>query len=329
MSYLTSFFSHAKAVQAAATDLGIEVLTEMKEFSLRLDFGDRRETWKPKFMASIGGRMAYTDRLVKGTVGFAGWSPNAPWQCEIARDKSAFKRFAIANGIPTPAACFDPALIGGPFLVKQAASSFGEGIRGPYLAYQSGNDEHQLNEGEFYENFIFGLIGKVWCWGCEVVSVELQKPSMVTGDGTSTLEQLVRALPNSRIDVHDWAVVACVARYTGPYGLTDSVPDGVQVGVEYRYGSRYALESYADVDRWQEIRSSPTGEHLCRIAGLLARECPAGPDTPRLFTFDCVVGLEGEPWALEMNCNPLVAPGAYAAMLREARRGADGWTPNA
>jgi hypothetical protein len=288
----------------------------MTDFSLQLSFRGASAVWPAKFMANVGGRLVYTDSLVKGTVGFAGWMPYLLRQWPIALDKIEFKRYAISNGIPTPAACFDPSSIQGPFIIKQNNSSFGEGIRGPYLAFDEHAPAHALQEGEYYENFIVGHIAKAWCWGGECMAVHLHAPSVAVGDGQSTLRQLVGRLPNSRGDDNDWELIERLAAFCGIGSLDEVVPPGKQVMVEFRYGSRYEAVTFENPNVLDRIRSSGLARQFADAARKFAAAIPPQADAgPTMFTLDAMVDADGQVLFLEMNCNPLVHPDLYGAML--------------
>lgn len=317
------YFSHARCVQAAAAPLGVVVSTQHADFSLRLVGADHAETWRAKFVSRIGSRLMYTDQFLDQTVGFAGWMPHALRQWPIATDKSEFKRHAIACGIPTPAACFDPARIGGPFIIKQAHSSFGEGIRGPFVRYDPADAEQQLGEAEYYENFILGNIAKAWCWGGECVALQLDRPSTVVGDGRATLRELVEAKRNARVD-HDWTLIGALARYCGIASVDDVPAAGKEILVEFRYGSRYDQAERHNTNALPRYRDTDLGAQLARASEAFARAI--SPDrtlTQSLYTLDAIVDASGQAWFLEMNCNPLVHPDAYEAILRE-RFGGEG-----
>jgi hypothetical protein len=324
VSFLSNYFNHADAVQRAAAALGVSACTDHSDFSLRLTSGSHTETWRPKFFASVEGRRMYTDRFGPGVVGFAGWTPYALRQWPIAADKIAFKRYAIAHGIPTPAACFDPALIRGPFLVKQARSSFGEGIRGPFLSYEPRDPEQRLAAGEFYENFIVGTIAKAWCWGGECVALNLHQPTFVCGDGASTLRQLVDGLPNNRKDTHDLALLNRLAQYSGA-GLVDEVVlRGKEVLVEFKYGSRYDEPRNANNNVLLESKVSALAAQFARYTQMLSLGTRQAADVgPSQFTIDAVLDADGQPHFLEMNCSPATHPDVYAWMVRGRFEGSE------
>jgi len=313
VSYLTSFFSHAAAVQRAAGDLGLRAEVQLSDFSLRLAFDAGQESWAPRFLARSGGRLVYTDRLAPGVAGFAGWMPYRLRQWPIATDKSAFKRFAAEHGLATPAACRDAGSIGGPFLVKLDNSSFGEGLRGPFLAYDAEDAAQQLRTGEYYENFVVGLIAKAWCRGGECLALHLHPPSSVVGDGRASVRQLVEALPNS-LGRHDWALVGRLATCSG-LGSADEVPRaGQEVLVEYRYGSRYEPVSFENPNVLGRIEGTELARQFATAARICATAIPASTDDS-IFTLDAIVDASGEALFLEMNCHPTVHPDLYRSVV--------------
>lgn len=318
MSYIHTFSNHTQAVVEAGRPIGVTATMQLGDSALHLSDGRNSQVWMPKYMASLHGRTVYLPARSADVVGFAGWMPYRLRQWPTALDKIAFKRFAIANGIATPLACFDPARIGGPFIVKQANGSFGEGIRGPYLEYLPGESDHALADGEYYENFVVGHIAKAWCWGGECIALHLDQPTIVTGDGQSSVRDLVAKLPNSRGDINDWELVARLAAYCGIASIDSVLPAGKEVLVEFRYGSRYEVTArQGNPNQMPQLRETDLGRQFTHAAEVLAGSISPDEATQRrsFFTLDAVVDEEGKAWFLEMNCNPLVHPDLYGPMM--------------
>lgn len=317
--FLVSFFQHAKAIGAAAQALGVAASVELDGFTLRVGSGASAQTWHPRFLANFGAGQAYVDTAVQDLAGFAGWMPYPLRQWPLACDKVAFKQFAAAKGIATPGACNAPEHIGGPFLVKHARSSFGQGIRGPFLSFHADASEQRLQEHEYFENFVVGHIAKAWCWGDRCVALELKPPNTVTGDGRSSLRELVSALPSTRVAEHDWPLLSRLAEYCGLPSVDDVVPAGKQVLVEYRYGSRYTVPPRHNTNLLPQLQGNALAAQFADAARVLSQTVPAGdPIAPSLYTLDAIVDADGLALFLEMNCNPLVHPDAYAPMLASA-----------
>lgn len=320
MAYLNTLASHAFAVGRAAGPLGLQACVQLPDFSLRIDGGGAPVLWTPKFVRSANGRLSYAPAPGTGVVGFAGWTPYALRQWPAGSSKSGFKRFAGAHGIATPSACTDPAEIGGPFLVKHDTSSFGEGMRGPFLAYDPADPAQQLRAGEYYENFIVGLIAKAWCWGGSCLALHLDPPTTVTGNGKASVRDLVMDLPKMQAD-HDWQLVARLALTCGVASIDEVLPAGKQVLVEFRYGSRYGEENQRNPNAWGRLRDERVPQQFAQAARLCAQDIAAhSPEGEACYTLDAIVDAEGTVWFLEMNCSPLVHPDLYPAMLASAFR---------
>jgi hypothetical protein len=314
MSFLLSNLSHVYAVQRACAELGIRGVMELGDLALRVTLPDREETWPARFLVEADGRPCYADVLMKGTKGFAGWMPYAMRQWPIAASKFAFKRHALQHGVATPAACRDPARISGPFIVKQDRSSFGEGIRGPFLRHDPGDPAQQLQAGEYYENFVVGLIAKAWCWGPHCAALHLHPPSTVTGDGARSIRQLVQALPNPRDN--DWALIGRLAAFCGVEDLEAVLPAGKEALVEFRYGSRYDPPAFRNQNLRDQLAGTPLAAQFEAAARTFAAAIPPNPEWgDSLFTLDAIVDRDGEALFLEMNCHPLVHPDLYRPML--------------
>lgn len=320
MAYFNTLASHAFAVGRAASGLGLQACVQLPDFSLRIEDDGAPVLWTPKFVRNANGRLSYSPAPGAGVVGFAGWTPYALRRWPSGSSKFQFKRFADAHGIVTPAACTSPTAIGGPFLVKHDTSSFGEGMRGPFLAYDPEDPAQQLRPGEYYENFIVGVIAKAWCWGGSCLALHLDPPTTVTGEGTSTTRALVMALPNARAD-HDWDLVARLALACGVPSIDEVLPAGKQVLVEFRYGSRYAEENQRNPNTWGRLPDPRLSQQFTRAARLCAEDIAAHfPEGEACYTLDAMVDAQGTVWFLEMNCSPLVHPDLYSAMLASAFR---------
>jgi hypothetical protein len=320
MAYLNTLASHAFAVGRAAGELGLQACVQLPDFSLRIEDGGAPVVWTPKFVRSANGRLSYTPAPGAGVVGFAGWTPYALRRWPSGSSKFGFKRFADAHGIAIPSACTNPAAIGGPFLVKHDTSSFGEGMRGPFLAYDPKDPAQQLRPGEYYENFIVGLIAKAWCWGGSCLALHLEAPTTVTGDGAATVRALVEAMPSTRAE-HDWELVARLARICGVPSIDQVLPAGKQVLVEFRYGSRYGQDDPQNPNVLGRITDARLSQQFADAARLCAEDIAAhSPQGEACYTLDAMVDAEGTAWFLEMNCSPLVHPDLYAAMLASTFR---------
>lgn len=300
-------------VRSATRDSAVRARIELDSLDLVLDGAGQATRLPPSFVARWGERVGYTDTHGPAVIGFAGWRPHGPRRWPTGSDKQAFKQSARAAGLQTPAACIDPAQIGGPFLIKHRQGSFGEGQRGPFLQHDADDGDQRLRDGEFHENFILGTAAKLWCWGPQVAALALQPPAIVTGDGHRSLRMLVEQPGTAAID---WTLTLHLARLCGLDSL-DAVPAaGREVLVDHRYGDRPGRAHLGTPDWWPQVRDTPLGAALAEAAQRMAATIPAQEAPARtLFTLDAVIDADGQPWWLEMNCLPLVHPAAYAAML--------------
>ncbi len=315
LSYL---LRHCHAVRTAAAALGLQAHVDIDDMALVLALRQGPQRWFPRFLVSVGDSLAYTPVLTEQASGFAGWLPYAGRQWPEGSGKAAFKRHADACGMPTPAACTDPARIGGPFLVKRNDGSFGRGQRGPFAAWNPQDGEQRLAPDEYYENFIPGLIAKAWCWGGQCVALELQSPPVVTGDGQRSLRELAKAVAGGPA-ARDEKTLQWLASFHGLGSLDAIVPAGRQALAHYRYGTAAVGAATPSPNMLEPARASGLTAQFERAA----RQCEAcitraGHPAATLYTLDAVVDEGGTAWFLEMNCNPLVHPDAYAAMLASA-----------
>ena len=125
---------------------------------------------------------------------------------DIACDKCLTKQFLEEIGIPTPKARLVESLEGalkaaeeieGPVVVKPASGNHGNGItvgvRSKEELQQAYALAAELDGTVLIEEQVFGDDYRLLVVGEEVVAAALRKPAAVTGDGTSTIAQLVAA----------------------------------------------------------------------------------------------------------------------------------------
>lgn len=317
MQYLTSFYRHSEAVHRVALQHpGLEVHIDLRDYSLHLAHEQHRQVWRPRFVTTVDNRMVYVDKPHPAARGFVGWTPYPIRQWPAATDKMVFKRLARESSIPTPAACVDPQDIGGPFLIKKARSSFGEGIRGPFVAFDPHDPATRLGEGEYYENFILGHIVKAWYWGSQWVAVEFRAPPVVVGDGRTPLRELILALPNPSGRPHDWPVLSRLARYCGIHSLDEVPSAGKEVLVDFKYASRYEPSKPDNLNTIAKIEATPLGAQFLQAGRLFSAAVSATHRAGKsLFALDAMVDQEGQAWFLEMNSNPMIHPDLYGTMI--------------
>lgn len=314
---LNAVLRHSLAACAAAESHGLRATIGLPRFTLDLQGDGVRQQWHARFMTQFGGRPAYTQEPQHGTTGFAGWLPYGLRQWPEGCDKAAFRSAARERGLPTPPATTDPARLQGAFLVKNARGSFGLGQRGPFPAFDPADPAQRLQEGESYEAFVRGRMAKAWYWGARCVAVDVQSPPTVTGDGRSTLRALAQGAGG--FAVHDLALLARLGALCGVGAIDDVVPARREVLVHYRYG---ADPRQADGNPYG-VPPSPARPDIPGCFAAVAGHCAsfitaAGHPPETLSTLDAVIDAAGTAWFLEMNCNPLVHPDAYAAMLDPA-----------
>lgn len=318
MLYQIDYWNHVAGIQKAAAELGLKAHMDMANLQLTISDGTKNTHWFPRFVNNLGpGQFAYSEQRTETTTGFIGWLPYRMRAWETATSKLAFKTYAAQHGVATPAACVDPGMIRGPFIVKKLRSSFGAGIRGPYPRYDPAAPQQQLQEGECYENFIPGQIVKASYWGVTLGAVEFRRMPAVAGNGTQTLRQLVEALaPKPGARPHDWEAIGGLARLCG-LESADSVPAaGQEVLIDFKYGSRYEPLQRKNRNIIGEIRGTPLAAQLDRAGETLVGSIGKEHDGATTFyTLDAMVDAEGTVLFLEMNSNPMVPPDMYALML--------------
>jgi len=309
-----NFLQHSLAVSAWMLQHEAKGGIDPRSLSMEIQHNGQPVRFYPQFVAEQHDGIGFVPHLQPNVSGFVGWLPYFGKGWEESRDKLAFKRFAQANGLTTPAWSQNLADVKGAFLIKHRRSTLGRSQRGPYAAAPPPAKQLDLTlaDGEYCEQFVFGRLLKAWYWNGVPCVVEATPMPTIQGDGVSTPRQLITSrLPQGT----PWPeVLTNLIRLQGQ--SADAVlPKGKAIVADYRYLSE--LNPAMTVDH--NIRAAIAGtslEHQIVDAGKLCLNCvPADIRHNVAFTLDGIVDGTGQVHFLEMNCNPQLHPAFYAPML--------------
>lgn len=311
-----NFFDHVRWLRQAALDAGFELIIAGESMQALLRRGERFWALQPRFLATVNGIAQYTPALIDEVTHFAGWLPDRSKRWPAASDKLEFKQWAMQVGLRTPVFAMSTSEDFANVVVKQAASSFGAQIEGPFRS--SSDYPIEPSRGEYYEQFVDGEIFKVWFWNGTPVCAERDTMPRVTGNGRATFRKLIEERANLMQKSEPSELSRQIARCAVTlhfFGLSlDDIPaPGTRQLVEFRYGSslmhprgRLLLDMRSNVNpRWDELRSA---------GPILYSAIPAELRRDTLFTADAI--YDGRHfWWLEMNSHPAVHPLAYPALV--------------
>jgi len=322
MYYVHDLLAHLAVVRTCGEQLGFRSAVGVSNLALDIEKSGVHIRFQPRFLytdAQRGG-YNYTPYFRPDVTGFCGWLPyfNKAWS--LAGDKLAFKTFVREQGLRTPPWWTAPDNGVTDYIVKAKAGSFGRGIRGPFRALDGGSEAQALREGEFYERVIHGTIVKVWYWDAEPRCLELLPMPRLTGDGRSSIRDLIVAfLGQADVKADRWMKhQIALNQIFGHQGKSlDSV---LAAGESVNAGIRYAgsLER-ADEDNRNVLArhvGTPLGEELRTVGKVLWQTIPEELRQGVLFTVDAVLDDQGQLWLLETNSNPAVHPDVYPAMMK-------------
>lgn len=317
-----NFLDHVKWLRSAVRAQGAELLIAGDSMEALVRHGKRHWVLHPQFLAPVAGVSQYVPTLTDDTTHFAGWLPYRNRRWPVATDKLLFKRVALQAGLPVPEFSVETGAEMNDVVVKRAASSFGEQVRGPFRS--SAECPLDVAQGDYYERFIGGELLKAWYWNGEAVGVEVDAMPAVAGDGRSSLRELITQRATLMRSQNEDALQRLLGRSAvvlGYHGrsLDEVLPAGVRQRVEFRYGSDLM---HPRGRRVVDLRSvDPLSEAGAAWAPLVAagealhRAIPEETRAQTLFTLDAVRDKDQRIWFLEMNSNPTVHPLAYPQMM--------------
>lgn len=313
-----SLLDHFKLLQSALRAYSAEAILGISDFVVYLRKDKEHKTLYPQFMAVIDGVRQYLPAPSEHAHMFAGWLPYRNKRWPLASDKLLFKQFAIEQGLHTPEFSVDSSSPLQNVIVKQAASSFGAQIMGPFRS----SSEYRLDTArrEYYEQFIEGSILKIWYWNAQPICMEMDEMPFVTGDGATTIENLIlrRAGIRKRLSVEERQSLLSecdiVLRFFGMQRST-VLPRGVRQLIEFRYGTDLMRPNSRKV---VDFRAESQHQLIPSLEGIGAALYQAVPEDIRLGTLstvDCILDTERRLWLLEVNSNPTVHPYVYPVMV--------------
>ena len=317
--------NHFAALQRLAAKTGARINLDTSNFVFEAKLRNRYFSFYPQFLVLKDQRLSHVPALVDEAIGFAGWRPYPPYSFPLSTDKLLFKRHLEAAGQRVPVTWMDPGDADRDFVIKRSMGSFGMKMSGPFRAAE--RNAFELGEaasgsGEiFAEQFIEGVIIKVWYWGQRAFFAHEQAYPLITSDGGTTLSELART--RMRVAPGDWsgspaaAVAHACLRYQG-LAPGDVLAADRTAWIDYRYGRTYdqgGLSRFSDnvLARLPEAVRGQIASAGAVAARALAEVMPA----PVAYALDAMLDREGRLWWLEMNSNPVVPPEGYAEMFAD------------
>lgn len=314
LRYKTDFLKHLFAFQEWLHRTGIKGNIDPRTLNFTLDTPGRPTRLIAQFVCrSNEGKLFRAQQFNADTVGFVGWLPYCGKQWEIGADKMAFKQFAEFNNLPTPRHARDARDLNAPFIIKQARSSFGNGICGPFLREDSGSPEAALrNDGDFYEQYIVGKIARAWYWNDTLAVIELFDMPCVKGDGRHTIAELMKHHVGADADAP--AVLERVLRIQGLRPDT-VLPENASATTDFRHGSSLNPTVGNNFNVLRDVWDTPLHQMFVAAGRVFWRGIPKDIRNNTAFVLDAVIDADGKPHFLEMNTNTQIHPDLYPVML--------------
>jgi hypothetical protein len=306
--YQTSLICHSSAILECVARFGATADLRLPSYVLRVRARNRYYDLFPQFIERKDGRLLFSRHMPAGRdgAGFVGWLPYAGKRWPASTSKLAFKEFCAAHGLRTPRIS-----LGAPegferYIVKGNASSFGQGIRGPFRKQDAGDPGALAGEKEYCEEFIAGRSAKAWYWDDKLAALEILTMPTVTGDGARTYRNLMAAMPRPMIEA--------LARFQG-IEADAMVPAGKTLMADFRHGSPFLTVNMLNQNVLAEHAASEIGRQFAATGATFWSAVPEEQRPLTVYTVDAIVDDKDRVWFVEMNCNPAVHPDVYPAMF--------------
>jgi hypothetical protein len=322
--------NHMKRLKQAIEKHGAEASIDSSSFNLVIKRGSESWVLYPQFSRMSEGRRSYTTEFKDDVTNFNGWYPSVNKSWALSSDKLLFKARVSERGFNTPLHTQDRNARPHDVIIKQSSSSFGEGLRGPYREVRDDRPETLLREGEYYEQFMFGWIAKIWFWDETPICMKLLDMPAIVGDGKSTVRELLNArrefirvhYPDNWLQMQDWSFLDEFLAYQ-QVDYQDVPARGRQVLIDYRYNNLWVKMAWDHDNALANAESSELKEQLETVGSVLWREIPEDIRAGSVFTVDAILDNRDCLWLLEMNSNPQVHPDVYLPMIASLLGGTD------
>jgi hypothetical protein len=293
----------------------------IKQFNLnaQIDFehhllviynADKNHVLFPQFQDKHGN---YTCELTEDSCYFIGWRPYQMKYWDISTNKELFKFLLEDHQIRTPKFSTRRSDNLSDVIIKPKTSSFGIGIKGPIKSSR----DYALSEdiGEYFESYIAGDIVKLWFWNHTAYAAEIKPQPTVTGDGQSTIDQLITLhakTMNKKVDTHNYSDFLSYHNRS----LETVLKNGETCPIDFRYKSFLPTGINTTDIKIKNNDFFGNKKQLQKIGFLVQSEAPPEFSTSILYTIDAILDADKNLWILEMNNNPWVHPYLYEPMIK-------------
>jgi len=314
----TRLFHHLKWLNKAVAKVQGEAFMNSASLMVEIRVGNRVYNLYPMFTATLEGKKVYTHQFTDDAISFVGWKPYYNRTTPEIGKKLAFKLFVQQHGLRTPAYSTENHAALKNAIVKKDISSFGDQIKGPF----ADTAKHRLDaeNGEFFETFTPGNIIKVWYWNEKPIVMESQPMPLITGDGRSTVKELINAYHVSLKSEGkiNWQLVEEVLAFQN-IGLGDILSEKKQCLVDFRYISAFSVDGNVSSILLEE--AADFHAPLFKLGDCIRDDLLKLEQQDTVYSVDAIQDKKGNFWFLEVNFNPAIHPCLYAEMVKSLTSG--------
>lgn len=313
----TKVFQHLKWLKKAVVEVDGEAFINVTSFTAEVRLGNKVYMLHPMFAAIHEGKRVYTYQFGPEAHNFIGWKPYVNRETPEIGKKLTFKRFVTEAGLETPEYSTTDNKVLQNVIVKKDISSFGSEIQGPF----NDNSQYKLDVdgGEYFECFTQGEIVKIWYWNEKPIVMEGQDMPAITGDGKSTVKQLIESyyarIKNGFGEIN-WQQVEDILQHQN-VKLDNVLNENVTRLIDFRY-----ISAFSEPDK---IRSTlfkeKTLQHdpLFVLGDAIKKYLLQQGKRNTLYSIDAILDKNGVFNFLEVNFNPATHPCVYQEMIKSLR----------
>jgi hypothetical protein len=321
-----SFVTHFRELSVSARNLGLQAQLQCDSLQVEVSGSDRYFILEPEFATfDPRGPREFSHRMLPQSRVFTGWRCAPKKSCEVSVDKRAFMAFCARNSVRTPRVHGHSSEVTANVIVKQVRPGIRGTLRGPFATGRVPADCLQPPGEVFLQEFVPGHMLEAWYWDGALFAVEIRNRPFVTGDGATSIRDLI--LCNSlNPEWIDWVAADDAVRFQGET-LDGVLAAGKELAVGIRFAS--AVQPAAPENVLKTLTGTPVHEQLLRAGPIFFDAIPRQIRARTQFVLGAVIDSQQRLWFTDMATDLRIHPDAYDLMLRSLFGKASGPSPAA
>lgn len=308
-----SFVTHFRELSVSARNLKLQAQLRFDSLQVEVSGTERYFVLEPEFATfDPRGPREFSQRMLPQSRVFTGWRCAPKKSCAASIDKRAFLEFCIRNKVRTPRVYAHLSQVATNVIVKQIRPGARGVVRGPFAPGCIPGECLQTPGDVFLQEFVPGHMLEAWYWDGRLFAVEVRNRPYVTGDGVTSIRDLI-SCNSLRPDWIDWGAADDSVRFQGE-ALDNVFPAGKELAVDIRFAS--AGQPAAPENVLKTVIGTPVHEQLVRAGAVFFDAIAPQNRAHTQFVLGAIIDSRQRLWFTDLTTDARIHPDVYDLMLR-------------